>query len=85
VFVIFESAFSVMTRLKTDTNRMADKTCTPACVCRPRKLKRTLFLLQKNKKQRVVLLFFWCVLHLFSSSKSLFWVANKQTENLQLP
>jgi len=41
-FVIFESAFSIMSRLKTDINRMADKTFMPACVCRQRKLRRTL-------------------------------------------
>jgi len=44
VFVIFESALSVMTRLKTDTSTMADKTGTHASVCRSRKLKRTLTL-----------------------------------------
>jgi len=34
-----------MTRLKSDTqNRMADEICVTACVCRLRKLKRTLTL-----------------------------------------
>jgi len=38
----------------------------------------------KNKKQNFVLLFCWCVVYLFSSRKSLFSVANKQTENLKI-
>jgi len=33
-----------MTQLKSDTNRVADETWMPACVCRLRKLKRTLTL-----------------------------------------
>jgi len=44
MFVIFESDFSIMTQLKSDTNTMADETCMPACVSRLRKLKRTLTL-----------------------------------------
>jgi len=42
--MIFQIAFSIMTQLKSDTNRMADETCMTACVCRLRKLKRTLTL-----------------------------------------
>jgi len=53
VFVIFKSAFSIMTQLKTDTNRMADKTCMPACVCRLRKLKRTLTLSPKTRNKEL--------------------------------
>jgi len=33
-----------MMRLESDPNRAADETCMPACVCRLRKLKRTLTL-----------------------------------------
>jgi len=45
MFVICESVFSIITRLKSDRrNRMADETYMPACVCRLRKLKRTLTL-----------------------------------------
>jgi len=45
MFVICESACAIMTRLKSDIrNRMAGETCMPACVCRLRKLKRTLTL-----------------------------------------
>jgi len=32
-------------------------------------------------KQKIVLLFCWCVVYLFSSRISLRWVANKQREN----
>jgi len=44
VFEIFESAFSIVTQLKSEIDRMANKTCMPACVCRLRKVKRTLTL-----------------------------------------
>jgi len=39
MLVICESAFSIMKRLKSDTQkRMADETWMPACVCRLQKL-----------------------------------------------
>jgi len=34
--------------------------------------------INKTKKQKIVLLFCWCVVYLFSSRKSLLRVANKQ-------
>jgi len=45
MFVICESAVSIMKRLKSDTrNRMVDETCMPACSWSLQKLKRTLTL-----------------------------------------
>jgi len=66
MFVIFENAFSIMTQLKSKTNRMADKTCMPACICRLWKLKQTLTLQPKTRNKKLfcyfvgVLCIFYC-------------------------
>jgi len=52
----------------------------PACLLNM-KIKTDIDFITKTKKQKMVLLFCWRVVYLFSSRKSLFWVANKQTEN----
>jgi len=48
------------------------------------KIKADIVFITKTKKQKMVLLFGWYAVYLFSSRKSLFWVANKQTENLTI-
>jgi len=48
-----------------------------ACLRQPTtEIKADIDFITKNKKQKVVLLFYWCVVHLFSSRKSL---SRKQT------
>jgi len=65
VFVIFESAFSNMTQLKSYTNRMADGTCMPACAWRLRKLKRTLTLSPKTRNKELICYFVGVLLSFF--------------------
>ena len=63
-----------MKRLKSVTRyRIAD-----ACLRLPTTEKADIDFITKTKK-KIVFLFCWCVVHLFSSRKSLVWIANKQT------
>jgi len=66
MFVIFESAFSIMTQLKSDTNRMADETCMrlPTAEC-----KADIDFITKTRN-KVFFLLVSCAS--FSSRKSLF-------------
>ena len=45
-------------------------------------IKEDIDFITTTKTQKKVLLFCWCVVYLYSSRKSLIWMANKQTENL---
>ena len=84
LFVICESAFSIMKRLKSNTrNRTPDETGMPACVFWLRKLKRTLTLYPKARNKNVFVISLVCCVSV-SSRISLFWVANRQTENLKI-
>jgi len=77
MFVIYGSAFSVMTRLKSDIrNGMADETCMPACLCRLGKLKGTLTLKPKPKNKKLFC-YFVGVLCIFCLQK--ICVSRKQT------
>jgi len=46
------------------------------------KIKADIDFITKPMKLKFILLFCWGVVYLFSSRTSLFWVTNKQTENL---
>jgi len=81
MFVICESALSIMTRLKSNTrNRMTDETWLRLPTT---EIKADIDFITKTKKQKNALLFCWFVVYLFLAKKALFWVANKQ-KNLKL-
>jgi len=51
---------------------MADETCMPACVLSITEINADIGITTKTKKQQIVLLFCWRVVHLFSRRKSFF-------------
>ena len=63
---------------------MADETLDACLRLLIPQIKADIDTITKTKKQYIVLLFYWCVVYLFSSRKSLFWVPNKKTENFKL-
>jgi len=70
MFVICESALSIMTRLKSDTrNRMTDETWLRLPTT---EIKADIDFITKTKKQKNALLFCWFVVYLFLAKKALF-------------
>jgi len=70
-----------MTRLKTDTNRMADKICMPACLCQLfvkwTEIKADIDFITKNKKQNCFVILLVCCVSLFEQKISV--LSRKQT------